>query len=135
MVKLIFKRVTDIKSTRENQAIGTWKQIAGNDTTAEGEKTPSFGKSDQGLLIVTPTHWMRMNHRNQKFEGVLYGTYTLDGDTVVNNIVYSSYPLKEGGRFSSMTKVNGKKVQVVSKRMTLEGKPEILYDIFEKVNR
>lgn len=132
--ELIFKRVTDIKPASENPAIGTWRQISGNYATAEGKKSPSFGKSDQGLLLVTPSHWMRMDHRNQKFQGVLYGTYTLDGETVVNNIVYSSYPLKESDRFSSMKKVDGKRLQVVSTRMTLEGKPETSYDTFEKLN-
>jgi len=131
--ELIFKRVTDIKSARENPVIGTWKQISGNYATA-GKETPSFGKSDEGLLLVNPTHWMRMDHRNQKFEGVMYGTYTLDGDNVVKNIVYSSYPLKKSDRFSSMKKVNRNRVQVVSTRMTLEGKPETFYDTFEKVN-
>lgn len=131
--ELIFKRVTDIESASANPAIGTWKQISGNHITAEGTKNSSFGKSDEGLLLVTPTHWMRMDHRNQKFAGVLYGTYTQDGDTVVNNIVYSTYPLKDNDRFSSMTKINGKKVQVVSTRVSLEGKPETFYDIFERI--
>lgn len=133
--ELIFKRANDVKSAGENPAIGTWKQMSGNYTTAEGKKIPSFGKSDQGLLLVTPTHWMRMDHRNQKFDGVLYGTYTLDDNAIVNNIVYSSYPSKKSDRFSSMKKVNGKKLQVVSTRMTLEGKPGTFYDTFEKVNK
>lgn len=133
--ELIFKRVTDIQSPGENPAVGTWKQIAGTHTSAEGKKNPSFGKSDQGLLLVTPTHWMRMNHRNQKFEGVLYGTYTSDGDTVVKNIVYASDPVKRNDRFSSMKKLNGKKLEIISTRMTLEGKPETFYDTFEKVNK
>ena len=133
--ELIFKKVTDITSASEHPAIGTWQQISGDYSTAEGKKTPSFGKSDKGLLLVTPTHWMRMDHRNQKFEGVLYGTYTVDGDNLVNNIVYSSYPFKKSDRFSSMKKVNGKKLQFVSTHMTLEGKPETFHDIFEKVNK
>lgn len=133
--ELIFKRVTDVESASKNPVIGTWKQISGNHTTAEGNKSSSFGKSDEGILLVTPTHWMRMDHRNQKFQGVLYGTHTVDGVNVVSNIVYSSYPMKESDRFSSMKKVNSKKVQVVSTRMTLEGKPETFYDTFERINK
>lgn len=133
--ELIFKRVTNVKSVSDNPAIGTWRQVSGNYDTAEGKKVSSFGESDEGLLLVTPTHWMRMDHRNQKFESALYGTYTMDGDTVENNIVYSSYPLKKSDRFISTRTINGNKIQVVSTRMMPEGKPGTFYDTFEKVKK
>lgn len=133
--ELIFKRVTDVKSVRDNPAIGTWKQTSGHYDAADDRKIPSFGESDKGLLLVTPTHWMRMDHRNQNFAGAFYGTYTLNDSTVENQITYSSYPLKKSDRLSSMRTINGKKIQVVSRRMTPERKTETFYETFEKVNK
>ena len=93
---LIFQRVKDVKPHKKNPGIGTWNQLSGHYTTTDGKTNSSFDESDTRLLIVTPTHWMRMDHKNKEFQGALYGTYTLNGDSVLAHLDYSTYPIKKG---------------------------------------
>ena len=128
---LIFQRVTDVKA-QKNPAIGSWNQLSANYTTPDGKSNSTFNGSDTRLLIVTPTHWMRMDHKNKKFDGVLYGTYTSDGDAVITNQDFSSYPFKQDERSKFTQKVKGNQIHIISAGKTPDGKPATFYDIFEK---
>ena len=129
---LVFRRVIDVKPHNENPAIGTWSQLSGYYSTPDGKSHPFFNKSDTRLLIVTPTHWMRMDHKNKKFEGVLYGTYTMEGDSVITEPDYSSYPFKKGHGLSLRQKVKGKQMEIMSTGETPDGNPATVDDLYEK---
>jgi hypothetical protein len=130
---LIFQRVTGVKSHPKNPGIGTLNQVSSSYTTPDGKKNSTFNESDSRLLIVTPTHWMRMDHKNKKFDGVLYGTYTLEGNTILADVDFSSYPFKKGDRLKYTQKVNGARLQFTSAGKTPEGKTGTFQDVFEKV--
>lgn len=129
---LIFERVTNVKP-QKNPAIGTWNQLSANYTTADGKSNSTFNDSDTRLLIVTPTHWMRMDHKNKKFDGVLYGTYTLDdGDTIITKVDFSSYPFNKGEHSKFTQKVKGNQIHIKSAGKAPDGKPATFDNIFEK---
>jgi hypothetical protein len=129
---LIFKRVTRVKSNSKNQEIGTWNQVSGNYTTPDGKSHSSFNAADTRLLIVTPTHWLRMDHKNKKFDGVQYGTYTPAGKTIVNNVHFSTYPFQKNEQHKFTQEVKGNKLHITSIGKTPEGQPATFHDIYEK---
>lgn len=130
---LKFKRVTDEKAHPENPGTGTWHQLSGHYTTTDGKNIPTFNEADSRLLIITPTHWMRMDLKNKKFEGVLYGTYTMQGDAVDNVLDFSTYPFTKGQRMKQLQRPAGNKIHLTSSGQAPEGNPVTFYEVFEKV--
>jgi hypothetical protein len=129
---LVFRRVTNAHVNNNNPAIGTWKQVSGYYMTSDGKKNSSFDASDKRLLIVTPTHWMRMDHKKDAFAGVTHGTYMHEGDTISTVLDFSSYPSKKGTRVKFGQQVKGNQVHITSTGVTPQGKPATFHDIFEK---
>src|SRR5688572_10258767 len=76
---LIFRRVSGVNPSNSGSISGTWTQVSGQ-YRSRGANITSFSRPDAGLLIATPTHWMRMNHKKDKFDGVMYGTYSRKND-------------------------------------------------------
>jgi hypothetical protein len=126
---LKFRRVKNFKPQQGNPAIGTWHQVSSGD----GKINSPLAKADRGLLIVTPTHWMRMNHRNTKFHGAAYGIYSVKGNTVLTNTKYSTYPANKGELSELIATENGRKIAMTSKRMATKDESARLADVFEKV--
>ncbi|MGC1243694.1 MAG: hypothetical protein WA874_19015 [Chryseosolibacter sp.] len=129
---LKFKRVTDVNPHSKNPAIGTWNQLSARYTTPDGKNNSSFNASDKRLLIVTPTHWMRMDHKNKEFDGVSYGTYTLERDSIFTTVDFSTYP-SSGEQVKFKQKVAGNKVHITSAGMTPEGERATFVDMLEKI--
>jgi hypothetical protein len=129
---LIFRRVVNAHANSNNPAIGTWKQVSAYYTTSNGKKNPSFDASDKRLLVVTPTHWMRMDHKNDKFVGVTYGTYRHDGDTISTVLDFSSYLTKKGTKAKFAQQVKGDQIHITSTGVTTQGEPATFHDIFER---
>jgi len=129
---LIFKRLKDIRAGKDNPAIGTWHQVSGSFTTPDGKNQSTFNPGDTRLLVVTPTHWMRMDLRNKKFDGVQYGTYTSQADNIVSHMEFSTYPFQTGDRHQFTQKVNGDRLHITSSGRTPQGQSATFHDIFEK---
>lgn len=129
---LIFQRLKNAKPHTENPAIGTWKQVSSYYTTPDGENISSFNPSDERLLIVTPTHWMRMDHKNKEFSGVTYGTYEMLGDTVASNVIFSTYPAQSGDEVKFSQRIDGDKIHITSSGITPDGVPATFYDVLQR---
>ena len=127
---LKFRRMTNLQPQPGNGAIGTWNQVL----PAEGRNPTASGKADRGLLIVTPTHWMRMNHKNAKFAGAAYGTYTVKRGALLANTKYSTYPRKTGEQSNLVLKENGSKIEMTSKRTGASNGSPAAVEVFEKVD-
>lgn len=125
---LKFRRVTNLSPQPANGVIGTWNQVISRD----GRTIPTASKADRGLLIVTPTHWMRMNHRNAKFEGAAYGIYSVKGPAVLANTKYSTYPMKTGELSELALKENGRNLEITPKRPGAKGESPLAAEVFEK---
>ena len=129
---LKFRRVDNTDANKKNPAIGTWKQVSAYYTTSDGKKNTSFNASDKRLLVVTPTHWMRMDHKNDKFAGVTYGTYRHEGETISTILIFSSYPSKKGSKARFVQEVKGDQVHITSTGVTPQGESATFHDIFER---
>jgi hypothetical protein len=129
---LIFRRVVNVKENSGNPSNGTWNQVSAYYTTADGKKNSTFNESDKRLLIVTPSHWMRMDHNNGKFTGVSYGTYRREGDSILTSLDQSSYPVRKGTQLKFSQKVIGNQLHLTSSGVTPQGEPAIFHEIFER---
>lgn len=128
---LVFKRANTIESD-DNPAVGAWNQVSSYYTTSGGSRQTTFSPPDKRLLIITPTHWMRMDHKDEKFHGVFYGTYTRESDKVVTTLEFTNHPFKKGARQQFTQKVNGDKMELTSSGTIPDGKAATFYDILEK---
>jgi hypothetical protein len=130
---LIFRRARRAPAFRNNPAVGTWNQTAGDYITRGGSKNQSFSvTSDARLLLITPTHFMRMDRRNGKFAGVHYGYYSLAGEAVTTTTLYSTFPFAKGDQHTLTQKVERDKLQTTSAGATAQGEAATYHDYFER---
>jgi hypothetical protein len=130
---LLFRRVRNVKSNPANPAIGAWKQLSADYTLADGKRNPSFNDSDQSLLIVTPTHWMRMNHKNKKFHGAQYGRYQMKGKDVITDLSYSTYGEKKGEQPPIAQEISGDQINFTLSGKTAGGQRATFHQLFERI--
>ena len=141
---LVFKRLPDVKPQHQNPAIGAWTHRSAHYTTANSNEQPvtTANSNEQPVpapgarrfLLITPTHWMRMDHNNEKFESVSYGTYLYKQDSVVSTLLYASFPHKSGEMHRFRQRVDGGKVELISTGLSPRGEPATFYDILEKLD-
>lgn len=75
--ELTFRRVEMPKSYPENPAIGSWDITSSTYRTPGGETITEGQPTVRVMEIVTPTHWMGISYRNNRFENAMGGTYTM----------------------------------------------------------
>ena len=127
---LIFQRETDAATMQAKKSIqGAWTQVT-DVRKSTGINSPSSNESVASLLILTPTHWMRMTHKNQKFDGVMYGGYSPSGGETLGRVIYSTYPMKTGDHVRFAEDGNGA-LEFTWNRETAKG-PETFTDRFAK---
>lgn len=91
-VELVFRKIKS-PSWPQNPALGTWRILSSTLTTPEGkthvEKVPEV----EVMEIITPTHWMGISYRNNKFENALGGTYSLQQNRMLQLTLYAARPM------------------------------------------
>lgn len=75
--EIVFKKVKE--TTTSNPAIGTWNQLSSSGKDAEGKNWSHTNATHIRLQTITPTHWMRINYKDNKFENAMGGTYRMEG--------------------------------------------------------
>lgn len=130
---LVFKRVKTVHSYPDNPAIGTWTQLSSSYTNFDGTKNSHTNATTTRFQLITPTHWMRISHRNNKFEHAIGGTYILKGDKTYPSINYSSGPIGLTGKAEMTERVKGDKLYVSGILTSPDGKKFTWDDIFERV--
>lgn len=128
---LKFRRVGDTKPNTKNPGIGTWKQVSGHYTNAGGQQTSAFNEAQKRFLVVTPTHFMRMDHNDKEFNGVTFGTYDMKGDSIITVPYFSTYTSDTAGS-KYMQKVEGNTIHFTAKGKTPDGQTASHYYVFEK---
>jgi hypothetical protein len=130
----VWQKVKFANAYPNNPALGTWNQLSSTYTTPEGKKESHTKATATRFEIITPTHWMRISHRNNTFEHSMGGRYTLEGNIMYPEVDFASFPIDKSLRMELIQKVSGNKRQVQGKLTSTEGKmPMILEDVFEKV--
>lgn len=72
--RFLFRR-SEVSAVADKKFTGTWK------TEQDGMKS---------YLVITPTHWMIIEKREQKFSKAMGGTYKLAGDAAELDMLYGT---------------------------------------------
>jgi len=118
----------------QNPAIGAWSQLSSSYTNLDGSKESHTNATTTRFHIITPTHWMRISHRDKKFEHVMGGTYTMKDGKTYPNLLYQSGPLA----FSNLStaemseQVKNDKLYVKGLMTGPDGKKFTWEDVFER---
>ncbi|MEO5599870.1 MAG: hypothetical protein ABIR06_02980 [Cyclobacteriaceae bacterium] len=131
--ELVFERIKGKASYPGNPSNGTWDQLSSRYTLGDGKEESHTNKTATRFQIITPTHWIRINHRNNKFESAMAGTYRMEGNKVYSLLEQASYPIKEGEKFEFTQRVEGDKLYISGKAVLQDGNTLIWDDVFQKV--
>ena len=130
---LVFRRVKTKISYKDNPAIGTWNQISSSYTDFDGSKHSHTAKTAPRLHVITPTHWMRISQRGNKFEHAMMGTYTMDGKSTIPVVQYSSVGFATGVTMKVSEKIKAGKLVVHGELTNSSGQKFIWDDVFERM--
>ena len=133
--EMIFKRVKTANSFPNNLAIGTWSQLSSSYTNFDGTKESHTNATTTRFHIITPTHWMRISHRNKKFEHVMGGTYEIKDGKTYPKLIYKSATIANLVSVSTVEmseQVKNDKLHVSGVVIRPDGKKFIWEDIFER---
>ncbi len=132
--ELVFRRVKTSQSFPSNPTNGTWKLLSSNYTTADGKSHSDTDESVNCLNIITPTHWMYISSRDSKFEHVMGGVYTMNGDKYFPSLDYASFPKNLWGKTEMTQRVVGNKLRAVGASVFPDGKKFVWEDVFQRVD-
>lgn len=130
----VWKKVSTGSSYDNNPSIGVWDQLNSTYSIAEGSKESHTNDTATRFQIITPTHWMRISHREGKFENLMGGSYTFDGDKMYPNFEYSSFPDDEFSEVVIEQKINGDKMYWKGYGISKENEKFTFEDEFLQVN-
>jgi hypothetical protein len=133
--EMVFMRVRTPNSFPNNPAIGTWSQLSSSYTNFDGTKESHTNATTTRFHIITPTHWMRISHRNNKFENVMGGTYEIKGGKTYPKLVYKSGTIAVLASTASVEmseQVKDDKLHVSGVVIRPDGKKFTWEDIFER---
>lgn len=105
----IWKKVMTNNSYKKNPSVGVWDQLNSSYTLPDGTKDSHTNATATRFQIITPTHWMRISHRDGNFENFMGGSYKFDGKKMYPNFEYSSFPDDEFREVVIEQKVKGNK--------------------------
>ena len=131
---MVFRRVKTPNAYPQNPGIGAWSQLSSSYTNFDGSKESHTNATTTRFHIVTPTHWMRISHRDKKFEHVVGGTYTMKDGKTYPTLLYQSGPLA----FSNLStaemseQVKNDKLYVKGLMTGPDGKKFTWEDVFER---
>ena len=133
--EMIFRRVKTTNSFPKNPAIGTWSQLSSSYTNFDGTKESHTNATTTRFHIITPTHWMRISHRNKKFEHVMGGTYEIKDGKTYPKLVYKSGAIAALASVSTVEiseQVKNDQLHVSGVVIRPDGKKFTWEDIFER---
>lgn len=118
---------------QSNPAIGTWNQLTSSGVDADGKKWSHTNATHSRYMVLTPTHYMLIRHKDNKFESALSGTYQMEGNKFKPNFEMSSTPTDNSRKIEIIQRMEGNKLIWDGVLTDKEGK-HTWQDLFEKVN-
>lgn len=95
----VWQKVKVDRPNTSNQGLGAWEQLSSSYTLPDGTKGADTNANATRFQVISPTHWIRINHRDDVFESAMGGTYTLVGNTVYPNLDFSSLPIDKNLKY------------------------------------
>lgn len=130
----VWQKVKSAKPNANNQA-GTWEQLSSTTIMADGRKTSLTTATATRFHVATPTHWMRISHRNNKFEQAMGGTYTTEGNKLYPRIEYASFPVNKSAKIEITNRFAGNKMYWNGFMQDADGKTLFTFqEVFQRIN-
>lgn len=98
-------KVTTAPSHPDNPAIGTWNRLSVSVTRDEGTPESATHETAPCFELITPTHWIRLSRRDGKFESVMGGSYTMEGQKVYPKTEFASFPIPQEEKMGITQKI------------------------------
>lgn len=130
----VWTKVETLDSYNKNPSIGVWDQLNSSYTLPDGTKESHTNDTATRYQIITPTHWIRISHRNGKFENCMGGTYKFDGKKMYPNFEYSSFSDDEFREVVIDQKVKGNKKYWKGYAISMRDETFTFEDEFQQVN-
>jgi hypothetical protein len=130
---MVFKRVKLENSYPNNPAVGTWSQLSSSYTNFDGTEDSHTNETTTRFQVITPTHWMRISHRDGKFEHAMGGTYTMVNGKTYPLLTYSSAYFAPTKKMELVEKVKGNTLNVKGEMVSMDGKKFSWEDVFQRV--
>jgi hypothetical protein len=131
--ELLFVRIKTPHAYQKNPSIGTWNQLSSVYTDYDGNRYEHTQETRTRVHIITPTHWMRFNTKDGKFESAMMGTYTMADGKVYPKLQYASFPLEESAYVVMTEHVKNNMLYVSGTMTSADGRKFVWDDIFERV--
>jgi hypothetical protein len=135
--ELVFQRVKAVANPK-NKSIGVWDQLSSKYKNFDGVEGSHTNATAIRFEIITPTHWMRMNRRDGKFEGADFGTYREEGKKVFRDLHISSGDTGywKNFKFDIEQEVKGDQRFVKGIATTSDGKSTLTWsDVFQRIDK
>jgi hypothetical protein len=131
----VWKKVSAAQSYPKNPSVGTWNQLSSTYTGGDGKKESHTNATATRFEVITPTHWMRISHRDNKFENAFGGSYTMKGNKLMPVLDFASFPYDKNEKIEITQQVTGEKRYSKGLRTGSDGKMVSSFeDVFQKVN-
>jgi hypothetical protein len=89
----VWQKVSTTQSDPNYPAIGSWNLLSTSYTGEDGKKETLTSATATRFEIITPTHWMRISHREHAFESAMGGTYTSEGNKASLKVAFATFPI------------------------------------------
>jgi hypothetical protein len=129
---MVFRRAKISRSYNKNPGLGSWDMISSSYTHANGTKESYTNATATCLQLITPTHWMYISRRNDKFESAMGGVYSIKGDKFYPSLDHASFPKQLLGKLEATQKVEGDKLTINGTSTYPDGGKLIWEDVFKK---
>lgn len=108
--ELVYKRVSDHSTNSKNPIVGTWNQLSSEFTLFDGTKGSHTSPAVTRFDIFTPTHWMRIAHRDNKFENAFISSYTVQNEKIKFTVISTSSSTPNNNQYDITYRVDGNKL-------------------------
>jgi hypothetical protein len=102
----VWQKVSTPKSNPNYQAIGAWNLVSSSYTGEDGKNETHSNATYTRFEIITPTHWMRISHRDHVFESAMGGTYTSEDNKAFLKVDFASFPVNKIEKIEATDKVS-----------------------------
>lgn len=129
--EIVFQKAKETASS--NPMVGTWNQISSSGVNANGEKWSHTNATHIRFLTVSPSHYMIVRMKDNKFEDALGGTYSLQGNKFIPKFEMYSLKRDESRQYDLTQEVKGNKLYMKGILTDKEGK-HTWEDVYERVD-
>ena len=132
LMMLLTSSVLFAQTNSKNSLVGTWNQLSSEYTLFDGTKGSHTKETATRVDMFNATHWMRIAHRDGKFEDAMGGTYIAQNNKLKVTVLYSSNPSSVGTSFEIAYRIEGNKLYSDGTITNSNGQTATWHDISEK---